>query len=135
MQRTIIAVVDATRARVFALERTDEVGGMRESFSERTDLVNPARHHRDARVDELDAEFARAAAGAIEQALRDTGARRVIVCASPRMLGFLRSTDLRHDGVVTDEIARDYVKMTPPQIHDQLVARGLVPTSPRREAS
>ena len=158
MQRTMIAIVDATRARIFTFDRTDDVGGMRESFFERTDLVNPARRrtpaqlfsdtrtntnrtggrfyglddHRDAHIDTMDTEFAWAAAASIEQAIHDTGARRVILCASPRMLGFLRTTDLWRDGVVIDDLARDYVKMTPPQIHEQLVAHGLIPASPPR---
>lgn len=158
MQRTIIAVADASRARIFTFDRTEEVGGTREALSERTDLVNPARRrtpsqlfsdtrtntsrtggkyyglddHRDAHIDELDAEFASAVAAAIERALHDTGAKRVIVCASPRMLGILRATDLRRDGIVVDELGRDYVKMTPTQLHEQLVAHGLIPASPPR---
>ncbi|HEX7942869.1 MAG TPA: host attachment protein [Gemmatimonadaceae bacterium] len=153
MQRTCIAVVDATRARLFVFDHSAEVDGIHEAFSERTDLVDPARRrtpaqlfsdtrtntsrtggrhygtddHRAAHIDELDAEFARAVTEAIKQTVRDTGATRVILCASPRMLGTLRGMDLRRDGLVIDELARDYVKFTPPQIHDQLVKHGLLP--------
>ncbi|HTR53975.1 MAG TPA: host attachment protein [Kofleriaceae bacterium] len=160
MQRTVIAVVDATRARLFTYERAAEVGGIEEKLSERFDLVNPARHrtpaqlfsdtrtntsrtggklyglddHRDAHMDAMDSEFASAVASAIEQAVRDTNAKRVIVCASPRMLGILRTTDLRRGGVVLDEVAHDYSKMSPHQLHDVLVERGLLPASPRRAA-
>ena len=158
MHRTVIAIVDATRARLFTYDRADEAGGLREAFSERTDLVNPARRrtpaqlfsdtrtntsrtggkfygvddHRDAHMDEIDAEFARAAATAIAAAVGDTHATRVIVCASPRMLGFLRTTDVRRDGIVIDELARDYTKHTAPQIHELLVEHGLLPASPPR---
>jgi protein required for attachment to host cells len=158
MQRTIIAVADATRARVFTFDRSDEAGELRESLAERSDLVNPARRrtpaqlfsdtrtntsrtggkffglddHRDAHIDELDIEFAREIASAIESAVTETGARRVIVCASPRMLGMLRTAELRRGGIVIDELARDYVKMTPSQIRELLADRGLLPVPLRR---
>ena len=131
---------------------------MRETMSERTDLVNPGRRltasqlfsdtrtntsraggrfygvddHRDAHIDEMDAEFAGTIVAAIGETLRDTKAKRVIVCASPRMLGTLRAAELHRNGVVIDELARDYVKMTPAQIHDQLVDQRLLPASPPR---
>ena len=158
MQRTIIATADATRARLFTFDRDDDVGRVRESWSERTDLVNPARRqtpaqlfsdtrtntartggrffglddHRDAHIDEMDTEFARMISAAIDEAVRDTGARRIILCASPRMLGILRATQRRNNGVEIDELARDYVKLTPPQLHAQLIDRGLLPASPAR---
>ena len=158
MYRTCIAVVDATRARLFTFERDNDLGGVRESLSERTDLVNPARRltpaqlfsdtrmssnvangrhyafddHRNAHIDHMDGEFARDIAAAIAEAVRDTGARRIIVCASPRMLGTLRETELAKLGVPVDELARDYGKLTKSQIHDYLVDRGLLPESPPR---
>jgi protein required for attachment to host cells len=158
MHRTCIAVVDASRARLFTFDRTDAVDGIQDIFSERTDLVNPARRktpaqlfsdsrpgtnrtgglqytfddHRDAHVDELDTEFAREIVEAIERTVRDTDATRVIVCASPRMLGRLRATHLAREGLVTDQLARDYTKLTPPQIHDHLVDHGLLPAPPPR---
>lgn len=159
MQRTCIAVVDATRARLFTFDRTAEVGGVHEELSERTDLVNPARRqtpaqlfsephsgtnitgggrhysfddHRDAHIDGIDAQFAREIVTTIERTVLETGAHRLVLCASPRMLGQLRAVDLRRNGLVIDELARDYVKLTPPQLHDQLVEHGLLPQSPPR---
>jgi len=158
MQRTCIAVVDATRARLFVFDHSAEADGIHEALTERTDLVDPARRltparlfsdtrtnssrtgsrhygtddHRAAHIDELDAGFARAVTEAIEQTVRDTAATRVILCASPRMLGALRATDLRRDGLAIDELARDYVKLTPPQLRDQLVQHGLLPAPPPR---
>lgn len=158
MPRTCIAVVDATRARLFTFDRTDVLGEIQETLFERTDLVNPARRktpaqlfsdsrpgtsrtgrlqyafddHRDAHIDELDAGFAREITAAIERTIQDTGAARLILCASPRMLGVLRSTPLRRDGLAIDEIPRDYTKLTAPQIHEQLVERGLLPPPPPR---
>jgi hypothetical protein len=69
---------------------------------------------------------------AIEHTVRETGAHRLILCASPRMLGELRALDLRREGLVIDELPRDYVKFTPPQIHELLVEHGLLPESPPR---
>ncbi|HSN29946.1 MAG TPA: host attachment protein [Kofleriaceae bacterium] len=158
MQRTIIAVADATRGRLFLFDRSDDAGHPRETLTELTDLVNPQRRqtpaqlfsdtrtntsrmggrffgvddHRDAHIDKIDVDFASSIAAAIAKAVRENGARRVIVCASPRMLGMLRTTDLRTDGVVIDELARDYVKLTAPQIHEQLVDHGLLLPSPPR---
>jgi protein required for attachment to host cells len=158
MQRTCIAVVDAARARLFTLDRFSDPVGVHENLSERIDLVNPARRltpaqlfsdsrsglgrsgglqygiddHRDAHIDAIDAAFAREIADAIKRLVRDTGAGRLIVVASPRMLGALRTADLRRRGVVIDELGRNYSRLTPAQIHDQLVERGLLPTRPAR---
>jgi protein required for attachment to host cells len=157
MQRTIIAVADASRARVFTLDRNDDGGGVRETLSERTDLVNPARRrtpaqlfsdtrtntnrtggrfygvddHRDAHMDGIDAAFARDIAAAATQALRVTGATRMIVCAAPRMLGFLRDTELGGEATVVDELAHDYVKKTPLQLRELLAEHELLPAPPR----
>ena len=158
MHRTCIAVVDATRARLFTLDRSDDSGALRETLAERTDLVNPIRRqtpaqifsdsrpgtsriggrqyafddHRDAHIDSLDAGFARAITAAIREALDDTGAERLILCASPRMLGALRLLDLGHANVAIDELPRDYVKLTPTQIREVLGKQGLLPAVPVR---
>jgi len=141
MQRTIIVLADATRCRLFTFDRSDEVGGLHESLSERADLVNPARRqmgtdlddHRDARIHEMNAEFARSIAAAVEKAIQESSARRLIVCASPKLLGALRAIDLRREGIVIDELPRDYVKMTPTQIREALVENGLLPAPPPRQ--
>src|SRR5512143_3490170 len=85
MYRACIAVVDASRARLFTYERSTEVEGLKEELIEERDLVNPARRqrpselfsesrpgssrtgglqyafddHREAHVEALDAEFSR----------------------------------------------------------------------------
>src|SRR5512140_361197 len=97
MQRTCIAIVDATRARLFTFDRTADASGVHEELSEHTDLVNPSRRltpaqlfsdtrtnstragnrhygsddHVDAHLDQLDAEFARSITGAIERTVRE----------------------------------------------------------------
>ncbi len=158
MQRTCIVVVDATRARFFTYDRSVEAEGISEVMSERTDLVNPQRRktphelftdsrpgssrvagrgfafndHRDAHMDHIDAEFARDIAAAIDRTVRAHGATRLIICASPRMLGALRAAEFRREGLVIDEMRRDFSKLTPTQIQDRLVGHGLLPPPPTR---
>lgn len=155
MYRVCIAVVDATRARLFSFEREAVAGGMRDQLSEISDLVNLARRrrpselfsdtrpgthrtgrlqyafddHRDAHIDELDAEFARSVIAELDRLLQATRAHRLILCASPNMLGDLRDAadTLRRDHLIIDEHPRDLVKLTTPKIRDQLAAYGLLP--------
>jgi protein required for attachment to host cells len=159
MYRACIAVVDASRARLFRLERSAQAEGLTEQLIEEHDLINPARRlrpsqlfsetrppsgrtgslqftvddHRDAHIDALDAEFSRTVVGELLTLLHTTNAKRVIVCASPRMLGELRQAGLPRDGVELDEVPRDLVKLTAAQLRDQLEAYGLLPAPPPRQ--
>lgn len=160
MYRACIAVVDASRARLFTYERSSEAESISDELTEQRDLINPARRlrpsqlfsdtrpgssrtgglqyglgdHRDDHIDELDAEFARAVIGELGDLLRSSPAERLILCASPHMLGELRqaSTDLPRSSLVVDEIPRDLVKLTPPQLRDQLTSYGVLPARPPR---
>jgi protein required for attachment to host cells len=156
MYRACIAIVDATRARLFTFERATEPDAMRDELTEHTDLVNPARRHpgelfsdgrpggsrgpqstfddhRDGHIDNLDAEFARTVIGALLRLLDATPAQRLIICAAPRMLGELRAAGIpRRDGVTVDEVPRDLVELRPANIRDQLAAYGLLPVRPPR---
>jgi protein required for attachment to host cells len=154
MNRTCIAVVDASRARLFVHERTAEPEGVRERLAERHDLVNPARRlrpsqlfsdsspssnqiggvhykiddHRDAHIEKLDAEFARDVVEAIGAELHENPAARLILCASPHMLGELRAVAGRLPAnLAIDEVPKDLVKLTPAKLHDQLRSYGLLP--------
>jgi protein required for attachment to host cells len=140
MDRTCIAIVDATRARLFTFEH--------EALEERTDLVNPQRRkrpselfsdshatfedHRYHHLDEIDAAFAREVTAEIDKLVREAPTRRLILCASPNMLGVMRTMDLRHLGIVIDELDRDLVKLTPPQLRDYLTSVSLLPEAPPR---
>lgn len=160
MYRACIAVVDASRARLFTYERSAEPEGLEEHLTEERDLVHPARRrrpaelfadsrpgssrtggrqyafddHRDAHVDALDAEFSRAVIDEVVGLLRAAHAQRVILCASPRMLGELREAgrELPREGIELDELPRDLVKLTPPRLRAYLASHGLLPARPAR---
>jgi protein required for attachment to host cells len=160
MYRACIAVVDASRARLFTFQRSSDSGGLHEELTEQRDLINPARRkrpselfsetrpstgrtgglqfglddHRDAHVGQMDADFSRTVIGEVEDLLRSAGAERLIVCASPRMLGELRAvgSNLSRGAIKIDEIPRDLVKLTPAQLREQLAGYGLLPAPPER---
>lgn len=160
MYRACIAVVDASRARLFTYERASDTEGLSEHLIEERDLVNLARRlrpvdlfsdsrpgtgrignlqyglddHRDAHIEQLDAEFSRTVIGQLVDLLRANHAQRLILCASPNMLGELRnaSADLRREDLAIDEVARDLVKLTPSQLRDRLTDYGLLPARPPR---
>jgi protein required for attachment to host cells len=153
--RTCIAVVDATRARLFTFDRNHKADGVRERLTEVSDLVDPARRltpselfsdsrpgasrvgprqygfddHRERHLDRLDAEFCRAIVGELGRLLDRIPCERLILCAGPRMLGMLRplTRPLRHRDLEIDELARDLVKLTKPQLRQHLAARGTLP--------
>lgn len=119
MYRAFIALVDASRARLFELVRRNDDGVLRETFVELVDLVNPAGRlraseqfsdtrarnapparlasrpqqgyddHREAHIDQFEAKFAVQVAHEIDRLLRERATERLIVCAPPRMLGML----------------------------------------------
>lgn len=158
MYRARIAVVDASRARLFTYERSSEIEGLKEQLIEERDLVNPARRlrpsqlfsesrpgssrtsglqytfddHRDAHIDALDAEFSKQVIKELVSLMRGGPTQRVILCASPRMLGALREAgrDLPREGAAIDELPRDLVKLTPPQLRENLERHGLLPAKP-----
>jgi protein required for attachment to host cells len=158
MYRACIAVVDASRARLFTLERSTDTGEVHEELSEQRDLVNPARRHRpselfsdtrpgtsrvggrqyglddhrDAHIAQFDAEFSREIVDEVASLIRSTGLHRLILCASPHMLGALREAgrELRRDELEIEEIPRDLVKLTPTQLRDQLASYGVLPPRP-----
>ncbi|TMQ19435.1 MAG: host attachment protein [Deltaproteobacteria bacterium] len=160
MKRACIAIVDALRARIYTYEQTARDGaGATGALREVTDLVNPGRRghdlysttkpgikrsspgggttddHRDAHVDELDRRFARQVIAEIDRIAREQGYDRVLIVASPAMLGELRGVagSLRRPELEVDYIARDLAQLTSPQIHDHLAQLRLV--APRRAVS
>jgi protein required for attachment to host cells len=61
----------------------------------------------------------------------DPACSRLVVCGSPRMLSLLRhyATGLRRRGVVVDELPRDLVNLTVPELRERLAAHGVVPAA------
>jgi protein required for attachment to host cells len=150
MYRACIVVVDASRARLFTFERTSDGEGLHEQLSERRDLVSPARRmraselfspdtgqyqrtdHREAHVAAYDAEFARAIVAEVVDLIHASPVQRLILCASPRMLGTLREVggELRRGGVPIDELPRDLVKLSAAELREHLASHGLLPVLP-----
>jgi protein required for attachment to host cells len=143
------------RARLFTFERVTEGADTRDELIERTDLVNPQRRrrpsdlfsdtrpgssrtghlqfafddHRDHHVSQIDDKFARMAMAAVRELIDEHPPQRVVVCASPRMLGRLRAAapGLLPDDIALDELARDLVKLAPGDVRAELAARELLP--------
>lgn len=159
MKRACIAVVDASRARLYTFE---EGGDPTHQLSEVKDLVNPGRRlkvgemvsnyepgmdvspggararsqtddHRSAHVDELDSKFAREIVENIEALVDEDGYRHLIVVASPKMLGLMRQADgvLHRPDLTIDEISRDLARLTSSQLHDHLASMKLIPARVR----
>jgi protein required for attachment to host cells len=80
----------------------------------------------------MDADFARDIAKAIAAQIDATRPKRLILCASPAMLGELRGVGdaYRRPDVSVDEMPRDLVKLTPALLRDQLASYGLLPPAP-----
>jgi len=161
-QHTCIAIVDASRARLFVHTRSVDPSGTNDAFIEHADLVDPARRlagtelfsdtrtnsgvaanghhygiddHRAAHIDQLDTEFAREIVAKLEALVTETSCHRVVLCASPHMLGTLRDLlGVLRELAPIDELARDFVKLTPPELRVQLAAHGLLARVPDRSA-
>lgn len=139
MHRTCIAVIDASRARLFTLDRTADNGAVDEALTEDKDLVNPGRRtegrdwdhndHRNGRIEELDRTFAKSIAAEVGRLTSDPRVKRLIVCASPNMLGELRQAgSFERPGLAIEETGHDLTKLTAHQIRAQLGKYGLLPT-------
>ncbi len=164
MIRACIVAADAARARLFTFEEFDAPEGVKtQELREEKTLVDPARRrrpselfsdsrpgldrapsgrgfavddHRDASRRQMDRIFAGEIARAIEEQTRAHGCTRLIVAASPRMLGMLRElAPLAPSGIELSEIDRDLAHLSRAQLHDHLAARGLLPPRERIAAA
>jgi protein required for attachment to host cells len=153
VKRACIAVVDATRARLYTYEQDGDDPA--HELREVADLSNPGRRlrpselfsdsggsqapgrsfddHREHNVDDKDLRFARDVVAELERLVRERAFEHVILVASPNMLGDLRKVDgvLHREGVVVDELPRDLSKLTSPQLHDHLASLKLLPPRQR----
>lgn len=152
-QRTCVAIADASVARLFLHERETLIGETRDELLEQGNLVNPARRltqddvftdtrtgssrmggqhfgftdHRDAHLDNMDDAFARAVSAQLEIVAARSGARHVVLCASPHMLGLIRRHLHRLTAVTYDELPKDLAKLTRAELRDQLASYGVLP--------
>lgn len=152
--RALIAVVDATRARLFTYQSVVEMQELA-SLHEESDLINVTRRrrpselfsgsdrvrgpgprgfpyddHREAHIAQFDATFAREVAEQIAQVARAGGYVRLILIASASMIGEMRRV-VRDRDITIDEVPRDLVKLTPAQLHDRLAELRLLPARER----
>jgi protein required for attachment to host cells len=153
--RALIAVVDATRARLFTYQSAVDMQELA-SLHEESDLINVTRRrrpselfsgssdrgrgfgprgfayddHRDAHIAQFDAVFARDIGEQIAQVSRAGGYVRLILIASASMIGEMRKV-MRDRDLVIDEVPRDLVKLTPSQLHDRLAELRLLPARER----
>lgn len=93
--------------------------------------------HRDAHRDEMDGRFAKVIVDELDTQVSRRKLGHLVVCASPRMMGVLRSASvsLHRDGIVYEEIDKDLSNMSVAQLHDYLANAGIVPGRQRRVAA
>jgi protein required for attachment to host cells len=93
--------------------------------------------HRDAKVGEMDARFARDVVQALDEIINQGGYRRIVIAASAKMLGELRRHEsvLHRSDVKVDEIPKILTTMSVAQLHDQLAAMDLLPARRRLAAA
>jgi protein required for attachment to host cells len=155
MYRACIALVDATRARLLVLERVTDGPEIREELVERTDLINPQRRrrpselfsdsrpgssrvghlqhgfddNRDRLTSQLDERFARSVMATLRELIDEQPTQRVIVCASPRMLGKLRASapGILPSDMTFDEVPLDLLRLPPAEVRTVLSSRDLLP--------
>jgi protein required for attachment to host cells len=154
MKRACVAVLDAAHARLFSYTRGDDG---RSTLEELADRVNPGRQahgmfadrqsrnaplgaprqntvddHRSDHVAELETRFARDVVGELTRIVRAEAFVRVIVVASPKMLGRVRGElePLRRSNIEIEEISQDLTRLTSPQVHDHLAALNVIDPRP-----
>ncbi len=158
MKRACIVIAAAAGARLYLYQHLD---GEEPQLSELLDLTNPGRRardedlfsttkpgvrrsgslpgvtddHRDKHVAHWDYEFAKLVAEETDRLLREHDLGHVILVATPKMLGDLRKVDraLHRPGLVLEEVQRDLVGLTVPQIHDHLASLHII--APRQRTS
>lgn len=159
-----VMVADAARARLFILStgpgeydatmaplvevsqstRPDQRAPDRDVFANSRPGLrrdnNTAQHgmseRRQSHRHETEQRFATEVVEEAEQVWAEHDVSRVIIAASPTMLGVLRPILARKHKAPkrwsVDEVARDLTWLTPPMLHDALAAAGLLPPRGRR---
>jgi protein required for attachment to host cells len=154
MYRVCIAVVDATRARLFTFQRITGDADGHGDLVEHSDLVSSARgavpgerssnarpasthgghpshalhDHRDHLTYQVDEKFARTALAALRELIDEHATQRVVVCAAPRMLGRLRTSapGILPADLAVEELPRNLVELPAADIRAALCSCGIL---------
>lgn len=129
MQRVCIALVDATHARFFTMDRSASGSGELQALAEPGHLTQPAFVGRDHQRARRDTEFARTAMAAFREVIDEYAPERAIVCTDPRMLPVVRAAapGLLPDALAVESLACDFVTSPPAEVRARLAAHGLLP--------
>jgi len=161
MPRFCLIIADAARARIYAVEPVErDLPGRGVALHERADLVSLERRlrpseiladsgtggghagtsfglddHRDEHMREIDRRFAGEIATHAGAVVGAAELGRVVLVASPRMLGELRKVlPAQVKRAAIEELALDLTRLTTPQVHDHLAALGVMPARERATA-
>jgi protein required for attachment to host cells len=129
MYRVCIALVDATRARLLTFERVVDGDETHEALVERTDLMDLQGRRRPGEANgPLNDRFVRMALAALRELIDERRTHRVVLCASPQMLGRLRGAapGLLPSHIALDELPRDLVALSPGEVQAELSVRALL---------
>ncbi len=153
--KTIVVVVNGTRARFFTLQPAElPVYESGPRLVEQECLVNPEQEatgtdlwsdnsggnrnssggvghglddHRDRHVAEYERRFTQSVATEALKLARDQKASQVVLAAKNRVLSLLREKLSSSNGFELKEVAKDYSKLTVLELQEQLASLNLVP--------
>lgn len=152
---TIVTVVNGSRARFFSLQPA-ETPAYESSpcLVEHEDLVSPENDsadqalwsdnssgnrssagggahgyddHRDQHRAEYERRFSQSVAAEAVKLAHKQQAKSIVVVADSRMLGLLRNDLENKNGFTIKELAKDYSKLSIPDLHAQLASHHLIP--------
>ncbi len=161
MSTHCVVICNGSRARFFTLEQAETPGESGPNLVERSDLVNAEAmasgkdtwtetksgrntapgaggahgydDHRDQHEDEFMRRFAGEVSAEAVRLLQSSKAKCLVLAASSRMLGFLRNTlEIPATAQVeVKEVAKDLIKFSVQDIHENLSDAGLLPARKR----
>ncbi|MCX5747405.1 MAG: host attachment protein [Proteobacteria bacterium] len=145
--------MDTARARLFVLTRDQAPDGLHEELVERVDLVEPSAHipeherysqsqpggersgglhfglddHRAAHNENVLQVFSRSIVASVRVLVTSSHASRLIVCGTSKMIGELRAVGWDLGAIEIREVPKHMTELTPTQLREHLVARGVLP--------
>jgi hypothetical protein len=150
MYRVCIALVNASRVRLFTYHRGQDEAGLHDGLAEHGDLLNAVKRRKVAASSlwgptagapgvepppaQLDAGFARIAMAALRELIDDDAPQRVLLCAPPTMLHTLRmsASGILPADLPIEELPRDLVALSSPELRSELATHGVLSTGPTR---